>query len=458
MLKHRPRIVSNCFVRLFFLGTIVFLCRDVPTEAAEAANPLSPKRLVTDNGMTVIVQEAHSLPVVNVQVIVKAGAVLDPDDKAGLANLTADLLEEGTATRSATQIADAVDFIGAGLSADGGEDYATASLRVLKKDVKTGMDLLSDILVHPSFPEPELQRKRQEIMGEIIAEKDQPGEVADKAFNQIVFGANPYHRPTEGTEETLPAITRADVAQFYDQYYHPNNTIMTIVGDITESEALDLLKTYFGSWARNPIPTVTIPPAVGLEKPVVKLINKDLTQANIILGHLGIDRKNPDYYAVTVMNYILGGGGFSSRLMTNIRDNQGLAYSIDSHFEASAFPGSFTVSLQTRNAAAQLAIDGVLAELRKIRTAPVTDRELEDTKAFLIGSFPLRIDTSAKIAGLLAQIEFYNLGLDYVERYPKLIGSVTKTDVQRVAQKYLDPDHLTLVVVAKQDEAKIRQN
>jgi len=144
--------------------------------------------------------------------------------------------------------------------------------------------------------------------------------------------------------------------------------------------------------------------------------------------------------------------------MTNIRDNQGLAYSIDSHFEASAFPGSFTVSLQTRNAAAQQAIDGTLAEIRKIRTSPVTDRELEETKAFLIGSFPLRIDTSAKIAGFLAQIEFYNLGLDYIERYPKLIGSVTKTDVQRVAQKYLDPDHLALVVVAKQDEAKIRQN
>jgi zinc protease len=454
MLNARTRIASKWFKRLFLSGLILFFCRAVPTEAA----PLSPKRLVTDNGMTVIIQEAHSLPVVNVQVIIKAGAVLDPDDKAGLANLTAELLDEGTATRSATQIADAVDFIGAGLSADGGEDYATASLRVLKKDLNTGMDLLSDILIHPSFPETELDRKRQEILGEIISEKDQPGEVADKAFNQIVFGAHPYHRPTEGTEQTLPGISRADVSQFYGQYYHPNNTIMTIVGDITESEAVDLLKAYFGAWARTPIPAVTIPPAAGLEKSVVKLIDKNLTQANIILGHLGIDRKNPDYYAVTVMNYILGGGGFSSRLMTKIRDNQGLAYSIDSHFDASAFPGSFTISLQTRNAAAQVAIDSAMVELRKIRTAPVTDRELEDAKAFLIGSFPLRIDTNAKIAGFLAQIEFYNLGLDYAERYPKLIRSITKIDVQRVAQKYLDPDHLALVVVAKQDEAKIRQN
>ncbi|HUK57480.1 MAG TPA: pitrilysin family protein [Nitrospiria bacterium] len=457
MVNSRIRAASDLFVRLFFWGTIVFLCRAVSIEAAPAED-FSPKRVVTDNGLIVVIQEAHALPIVNIQMIVKAGSVLDPEDKAGLANLTAELLEAGTATRSATQIADAVDFIGAGLSVGGGEDYATASLRVLKRDLNTGLDLLSDILVHPSFPEPELDRERQEILGEILSEKDQPEVVAEKAFNQIVFGAHPYRCPAEGTEQTLPAISRDDVSRFYEAYYRPNNTIMTIVGDITESEALDLLKTYFGSWTQRPIPAVTVSPAVGLEKPVVKLIDKDLTQANIMLGHLGIDRKNPDYYAVTVMNYILGGGGFSSRIMSNIRDNQGLAYSIYSRFDARAFPGSFAVSLQTRNAAAQQAIDGVLAELRKIRTAPVTDRELEDAKAFLIGNFPLRTDTSEKIAGFLAQTEFYNLGLDYAQRYPKLIRAVTKTDVQRVAQKYIDPDHLALVVVAKQDEAKIRQN
>jgi zinc protease len=391
-------------------------------------------------------------------VIIKAGAIDDPEEKAGLANMTAVLLDEGTVTRSSTQLADAVDFIGAELSTDGGDDYASASLRVLKKDLSTGLELLSDILIHPSFPEPELDRKRQEILGRLISEKDDPGEVAEKAFDQIVFGPHPYHRPSEGTEQSLPSITRDDVVRFYDQYYGPNNTIMTIVGDITEAEAVEALKTHFGIWTQKPVPAPTVPPAAALVKPVVKLIDKDLTQANIILGHLGIDRKNPDYYAVSVMNYILGGGGFSSRLMSHLRDNQGLAYSIYSHFQADAYPGSFSVSLQTRTAAAQQAIDGVLAEIRRIRSAPVTDRELEETKAFLVGSFPLRIDTGSKIANFLAQIEYFNLGLDYAERYPKLIGSVTKSDVQRVAKKYLDPDHIALVVVAKQDEAKIRLN
>lgn len=457
MAIRRSAAASGFWIRLLCFGLTAFLGHVVPAEAAPAAK-LSAKRIVTDNGMTVILQEAHSLPIVNIQVIIKAGAILDPEEKAGLASMTAALLDEGTATRSSTQIADAVDFIGAEVSSGGGDDYATASLRLLKKDLGTGLELLSDILIHPSFPEPELQRIRQEILGQLIAEKDDPGGVADKAFNQIVFGAHPYHRPSEGTEQTLPAITRADIARFYDEYYRPNNTIMTIVGDLTESEAADLIKTHFSSWLQKPVPTVTLSPAAALDKPIVKRIDKDLTQANIILGHLGIDRKNPDYYAVTVMNYILGGGGFSSRLMSTLRDNQGLAYSINSHFAVSAFPGSFSVSLQTRNAAAQQAIDGVLAEIRKIRTSPVTDRELEETKAFLIGSFPLRIDTGSKIANLLAQIEYYDLGLDYAERYPKLIGAVTKTDVQRVAQKYLDPDHLALVVVAKQDEAKIREN
>jgi zinc protease len=452
MLIRGPKKVYRLWIPFLCAGIAALCLSSMPVNAAPAA-----KRIVTDNGMIVLIQETHSLPVVNVQVIIKAGSIRDPEDKAGLAHLTAALLDEGTATRSSVQIAEAIDFIGGDLSSGAGDDYASASLRVLKKDITTGLELLSDILLHPSFPESELERKRQETLGELVAQEDEPGEVADKAFDNIVFGPNPYHRPVEGTPQTLPAIHREDVVQFYDDLYRPNNTIMAIVGDITETEVREWLKTYFGVWEKKAVSPPVVPPAVPLSGPVVKLIDKDLTQANIVMGHLGIDRKNPDYYAVSVMNYILGGGGFSSRLMKDLRDNQGLAYSIGSHFQASIYPGSFSVSLQTRNAAAQRAIDGVLSEIRRIRTKPVTDREMEETKAFLIGSFPLRLDTSSKIANFLAQVEFYDLGLDYAERYPKLIGSVKKDDVQRVAQKYLDPDHLALVVVAKQAEAKIRQ-
>ena len=185
-----------------------------------------------------------------------------------------------------------------------------------------------------------------------------------------------------------------------------------------------------------------------LEKPIVKLIEKDLTQATILMGHVGISRTNPDYYAVTVMNYILGAGGFSSRLMDSIRDNQGLAYHVGSHFEANLMPGPFIVSLQTRNEAANQAITGVVTELNRIREAPVTDQELSEAKAYLIGSFPLRVDTTSKLAEVLSLVEFYGLGLDYFSRYPKLIEQVTKEDVLRVAKQYLNPARYALVVVA----------
>lgn len=430
----------------------------LPPGNAASASGLSPQRFVTDQGMIVLLQEAHSLPVVHVQVIVKAGAVLDPPDQSGLAHLTAVLLDEGTETLSSTQIAEKVDFMGARLSTSGGDDYATASLQILKKDLTTGLELLSDILRRPAFADEEIQRKRLEILGGLRAEKDQPDVVADKAFNEIIFGAHPYRRPTEGTEESLPAISRADVVRFHESYYHANNTILTVVGDVTESETRQLLDRFFGDWKSAPLPKPDIPAASGLSKSIVKRIDKDLTQANIVIGHLGIDRHNPDYYAVTVMNYILGGGGFSSRLMGNLRDNQGLAYSIYSHFNAAAYPGSFSVTLQTKNTTAQKAIEGVLAEIRRIRTAPVLDRELDEAKAFLIGSFPLRMDTSSKIAGLLSQVEFHDLGSDYLTRYPKLIDSVSKSDIQRVAQKYLDPDRVALVVVANLEEAQIPEN
>lgn len=437
---------------LFYLAT----CYLLPATSLGASLPT--KRIVMDNGLVLLVLSRPLLPIVNIQVIIKAGAVYDPEDRSGLAHLVADLLDEGTSRRTSTEISDAIEFVGGSLGAGGGDDWATASLRILKSDLPLGLDLLSDILLHPVFPKEELERKRSQILGGLVAEKDEPGVVAEKAFNEIVFGSHPYHRPTEGTEESLPKITREDLVRFYEQYYRPNNTLMAVVGDISESEAHNLINRHFGSWVSRPVPEVHIPPAPPLEKRVVKLIEKDLTQANIILGHVGIDRKNPDYYAVAVMNYILGGGGFSSRLLIEIRDNQGLAYSINSHFAASAYPGSFTVSLQTQNPSAQQAIDGVTAEIRKIRNQPVSEEELSEAKAFLIGSFPLRIDTTVKIANLLTQVEYFGLGLDYFEQYPKLIGAVTRADVQRVAQKYLDPNRIALVVVAKQSEAKIKED
>ncbi len=426
----------------------------VPAAAAERP-ARAAERIVTPNGMVVLIQPQQSLPLLHVQVMVRAGSLYDPPGKAGLANLVAELLDEGTTSRSATQIAEQIDFVGGRLSASAEEDAVTASVQVLKKDASLAFDLLADILLHPAFAADELDRKRREVLGAITAEKDDPEAVARKAFQALIFGQHPYATPVHGTEETLPAITRQDLAAFHAHYYRPNNTIVAIVGDLTVAEALSQVKRVFGRWENQPVAPPSPPDPPRLGQRTVRLINRDLTQANVVLGHLGIPRQHADYYAVSVMNYILGGGGFSSRILKTIREDRGLVYSAHSFFTAQAAGGSFSVMFQTKNEQANQAIRAVLAEIERIRAASVSDAELEEAKAYLIGSFPLKMDTAAKLARLLATTEFYSLGLDYPSRYPTLIAGITKADVLRVARQYLDAKRYAVVVVAKQEKARV---
>jgi len=413
-------------------------------------------REVLANGITLLHAEKTGLPLVTVVIAVKAGSIAEPAEKSGLANLTADLLNEGTKTRSSKEISDAIEFVGGSLDASGGTDYVTVSLSVLKKDVGLGFDLLSDIILNPAFSEAEIQRRKTSIKNSIIQQKEEPGIIAAKAFAEAVFGKNPYGRPVEGTEVSLDRITREEIITFHQEHYLPNETIMTVVGDISKGELHALLDRYFMNWQRRECKELSLPePAFG-EKPQVVKIQKTLAQANIILGHLGIKRDNPDYYAVSVMNYILGGGGFVSRLMDNIRDNKGLAYDVHSSFSASKYAGSFQAGLQTKNESANTAIGEIFKEIERIRTEPVSDRELNDAKSYLTGSFPLRIDSNKKIAGFLTAVEYYGLGLDYVDNYRKLIEAVSKDDVLRVAGKYLNTNSYVLVVVGDLEKAALK--
>jgi len=424
--------------------------------ASALAAEIVPTRVVTANGMTVLVLEQHFLPIVEVHALIKTGSAQDPPDKAGLANLVASLLDEGTSTRSSKQLAEQIDFVGGSLEVRASEDFTTASTRVIKKDVDLGFTLLADILQHPAFPKPEFERIRLQILGEMASDNDDPGHVAMKAFNQLVFHDHPYRWPLIGTEESLGKISHADVLNFYNKEYVPTQVILTVVGDVTAEQVTALIDTHFGAWKKPALPARTVKKAAPVQRKTVKLIEKDLTQSNVILGHGGISRTNPDFYAVTVMNYVLGAGGFSSRLMDSIRDKQGLVYGIMSHFDARLMPGSFWINFQTRTDATNRAIQGVLDELKSIREAPVSDQELSEAKSFLMGSFPLRLDSTAKLAQVLAQVEFYGLGFEYFSQYPKWIERVTKEDVQRVAKQYLDPQRYALVVVGNVAKAKIK--
>ncbi len=422
--------------------------------AAQAAEPLG-KRILLDNGMVLLLSEKHDIPMVTVNMAITAGNTAEPPDKPGLASITASLLTQGTTKRTASQISREIDFIGGSLSTSGGEDGASVGLRVLKKDIRTGLDLLSDVLLNPVFDQKEIDRKVKETLAEIQRQKEEPALVASNAFAKAVFGGNAYGRTNEEVAAYLPKLTRQDVLTFYSARYSPNHAVIAVVGDVTEKEIVALLNEYFKRWQKKEqLPPYVQPPVI--EKTVIEKIDKDITQANIAIGHIGISRENPDFYACVIMNYILGGGGFSSRLMDNIRDNKGLAYDVHSGFAAQKEPGAFMVAIQTKNESANEVIAETLKEMHRIQSELVSEKELNDAKAYLTGSFPLRMDTSAKIAGMLTSIELFNLGLDYPQRYPALINAVTREDIQRVAKKYLHPDNIVVVVVANQEKAKLK--
>jgi zinc protease len=430
----------------FFL-LLLFSSLLVSTGFGQAA--VTPHRSVLNNGMVLLTSEQRTLPMVSIEILIHAGSRYDPPKQDGLANLTAELITEGTKRRTALQISESLDFLGASLSARSGEDLASVSLTVLKKDLPAGLELLAEVLTSAVFPQEEIARQKQAVIASIRAKQEQPGELAEMRFAAAVFPQTPYGRPVEGNETSVKALPQASLREFYQRHYRPNRSIMAVVGDISHEELTEALNKAFRSWNKGEPPHKPLQLLAAPEVGTIRL-NKDLTQANIVLGQRGIARENPDYYALQVMNYILGGGGFSSRAMESIRNQRGLAYSVYSYFGAEKGRGTFQFIMQTKNETALQAIGIAKAELRRIRQEPVSEAELNDAKDYLTGSFPLRFDTMRKVANFLAQVEYFELGLEYLERYPELIRKITGDDVTRVAQRYLEPEKLIIVLVGNQ--------
>lgn len=414
------------------------------------------ERAVLPNGLTLIVCEDHSLPSVTMQFLIEAGSRRDPRDRGGLAYITAKSVLMGTPGRDVTAIQEELDFLGASLDSSASEDYATFGLKILKKDVARGFDLLFSQLSRPSFPDAEIDREKQRIIAAIQSEEEEPLAVAEKAFQRTLYLDFAYGHPSEGTQESVRSIKKSDIQNFYKTFYHPNNASLVIVGDITAAEVKRLITPSLTRWQKREIPKEVF--RTGFSGHRVSNIERNTTQASIVLGNGGVSRDNPDYYALTVMNYILGGGGFGSRMFDEIRVKRGLAYSVDSAFIPSKKEGSFQVFLQTQNPTAHQAVDLVLKEMERIRENPVSEAELQRAKSYLVGSFPMRLDTQSKLARFLMQVEYFRLGLDYPDRYPSIINAITREDVQRVARKYLDPKDYVLVIVGnvKKDDSRGR--
>jgi len=413
--------------------------------SAGAAKPIA-HREVLPNGIVLLVAERPAVPIVVVRTFVRAGGVLDPPDRAGLANLTGTLLTRGTAKHTGPQLDSAIEFVGGSLSAGAGRDGLSASLSVLKKDVGLGLDLLAEVLLTPTFPDDELKRKAAQIQAAIKRSEEDPGTVAGRALAKLVFPSHPYGVPVEGTVESVGKLTRDDVVRFHRGYVRPDTTIIAVVGAVTVDEARREIVARFGGWKAPAEPPPTVSSVTPGATPQTQVIEKELTQATILLGRQAIRQTDPDYFPLTVGSYVLGGGS-ASRLYSRVREEGGLAYAVYSYANPARYGASFIVSAQTRTAEVPKVIEIMREELARMTREPVTERELKLAKDYLIGSFPLRLDTTSKVADFIVAVEEQGLGLDYADRYKERVAKVTAADVQRVAAKYFAPDTFNRVVV-----------
>ncbi|MBF0472134.1 MAG: insulinase family protein, partial [Nitrospirae bacterium] len=338
------------------------------------------------------------------------------------------------------------------------EDFTAITLYTLKKDFKGGFEIFSDIIQNPIFPKKEFLRNKEILLDSLKQREESPSYLATRAFLKELFPDHPYGRYVMGDAKTVPNIKQSDLIRFHRDYYSPNRAILTVVGDISFEETLKLVDQYFSNWSNNdnikPNKTETN------RKPIKKIITIDrpLTQSTIMIGSHGIKRSNPDFYKLSVMNYILGGGGFRSRLMENIRNKRGYAYDVHSYFKTNKYGGYFSLNVKTKTELTDKVITESLNEIKNIMTSEVTDVELSDAKAFLTGSFPLRLDTLADIASFLSLVEFYGLGMTYDKDYINYINNVTIAEVKDVASRYLDDKNYILVIVGdtkKIDKEKI---
>jgi zinc protease len=424
---------------------VLLLAALLLTAAPAPAAPLAHREVLA-NGIVLLVAERPAVPIVAVRVFMRAGAVFEPRDRAGVANLTGALLTRGTARHTGPEIDDAIEFVGGSLEAGAGRDGLTASLAVLKRDLGLGLDLLGEVMLSPTFPEAELKRKVAQIQAGIKRSEEDPNTVGARALSPLVFPNHPYGRPVEGTIESVGKLTRDDVLAFYRGAVRPDTTIIAVVGDITVDEARREVLARLGGWARPSTPPPPSPAEAGVAPASTETITKELTQATIMLGRPAIRQVDPDYFPLAVAAYVLGGGS-ASRLYTRVRDEGGLAYSVYAYVSPARYGASFVVAAQTRVGEVPKVVDILRDEQAKLARGPVGEDEVRLAKDYLIGSFPLRLDTTAKVADFAVAIEQQGLGLDYADRYKAGIAKVTPADVQRVAARFLGPDTFSRVVV-----------
>jgi len=405
------------------------------------------------NGLVLSVVEIHKVPVVDVSLVLDAGAVRDPGNLPGLATFTATMLQQGAGRRSALDIADETAFLGAQLSSNAGFDVATVALHVPKRRFAAGLDLLSDVVLRPTFSDSEITRQRELRRTQLIQQRDEPTQVANVAFPAIVYGAaHPYGRPLSGNDSSVTGLSRDRVAAFYGTYYRPNAARLLVVGDVTLEEARALVAARFGGWTRGDAPSTSLGTAPQPAPRTIYLIDKPgAAQSVIRIGHLGPPRDTPDYFALQVLNTILG-GAFTSRLNQNLRETHGYTYGAGSAFAMRRGGGPFVAQASVVTAKTDSSLIEFLKELRRIRDEAVPETELAKAKQYINLGLPGDFETTAGAAFRFRDLLVYGLPLDYYSGYAERINAVTAADVQRVARRYIDPDKFDIVIVGDRSQ------
>jgi zinc protease len=437
--------------------------KEPPPLPEPSFSPPEIQSATLSNGLELYLVEDHKLPLLQVNLVLKSGWAADPADRPGAASLTADLMDEGTKSRTALQIAEEVKALGAFLGSGSSFDSSSVGLNILKGKLDKGLDLMTDIVLNPTFPEEELQRKKKIYLGRIQQESRQPFPSAIKLFLSTLYGeGHPYAQPYtgSGTVESINAIARNDLVNFYNANYVPNNAAVVIAGDITLGEAKSKVEKVFGSWKKKNVKKASIAEPKALQTTKVFILDKPgAAQSVLVIGNLGLKRNNPDFTAVEVVNNALG-GMFTSRINTNLREEKAYTYGAGSVFLDTRGTGPFICYTQVQTKFTKESIHEIVKELRDITgKRPLVGEELKDSKNNLIKSFPQGFETFGGIAGGIDSMVTYGLPLDQWKKYTSEVNAVDSQKSVQIAKKYIHPDALLIVVVGdrKVIEPRIRE-
>jgi len=416
----------------------------------EALKVTLPKAYETKlgNGLQVIVLENHKLPTFTMQMVILSGGLNDPADQPCAAQYTAAMLKEGTKTRPGKQVAEAIESLGASINANSGLSSPTSSITSggLTENFDQIMELFADVILNPSFPADDLNKLKTRAAAQLRFQRSQPEFLANEMFSKVMYGAHPASRVAP-TPAQIQSLTPETLKQFHATYYKPNNAIFAIVGDVKPAEIVAKLEKTFGPWRRGDVPAPDLPKVNEPGASKIYLIDRPGSeQTNLILGNLAIERNDPDYYALDVMNQVLGGGA-SARLFLNLREDKGYTYGAYSGFTAAKYRGVFRATTEVQTGVTKGSMDELIYEFKRIRDEKAPPDEFDRAKRTIVGSFALQLESPQSLLADIITQKIYNLPADYWDTYPQKIAAVTADDVQRVAKKYLDLAKLQIIAV-----------